>query len=80
MSETFHAFDSFEPRAFGPVNPDLELMGFFYCLMAKRLVWIDEFISDNSDWCRALDRIRKDDRDFLVGCGIAEWVNDGYVP
>jgi len=73
MSEIFHAFDSFEPRAFGPVNPDLELMGFFYCLTAKRLVWIDEFRSDDSEWCGALDdRIRKDDKDFLAACGIAD--------
>jgi hypothetical protein len=55
-----------------PMNPDLELMGFSFDPVKKCLVWNESISYDPTDpWCVAIDeKIRKDDRAFLTGCGI----------
>jgi hypothetical protein len=62
-------------ESFEPMNPDLELMGFFFDPVKKCLVWNESLDYDpDSAFCRAIDaKIQADDLAFLTAVGVKPW-------
>jgi len=61
----------FQPE---PIMTGFEDDGLRWDARLQCVVWEETLRYDpDSEWCRALDdRIRKDDKDFLAACGIAD--------